>query len=82
MDKVIRDISSLRFYLSRNYSDKLFDFISDYNENTIIGLSLDTKIKKNIIFNFSFNRVSYDYDLDFDTDKSDNISIGFRYNFI
>ena len=82
MDKVIKNISNMKLYLSRNYVNKLFDFISNYNENTVVGVSLDAKLKKNIVFNFSFDRVSYDYNLDFRTDRVDNISVGISYNFI
>ena len=78
LDRVLKNIDKIGFYYSQNLSDKILN-ISAINENTVLGISLRTKIKFNLLFDFNFERVNYDYDYDGETDNIDNLEFGITY---
>ena len=55
--------------------------IFEYNENTIIGLNLSTKIKYNLLVDLTLERVNYDFNFDTITDNVDLIEFGLKYEF-
>ena len=77
-DRVIKNIEGIGFYYSKNISDKVLDIV-ERNENSIIGLSIKSKIKFNLLFDFNFERSNYDYDFDGKTDYIDIIELGLIY---
>ena len=77
-DRVIKNIEGIGFYYSKNISDKVLDIV-ERNENSIIGLSIQSKIKFNLLFDFNFERSNYDYDFDGKTDYIDIIELGLIY---
>ena len=79
-DKVLKNIKKLDFFYSKNYTDNIANTF-EYNENTIIGLNICTKIKYNLLLDLNLERVNYDYDFDSVTDNVDAIEFGVRYEF-
>ena len=78
LDKVLKNINKIEFYYSKNISDKILA-LTDLNENTSFGLSLRSKIKLNLLFDFNFERVNYDFDFDGAVDNVDILEIGLTY---
>ena len=79
-DKVLKNIKELEIYFSKNYTNKIMD-IFEYNENTIIGLNVSTKIKYNLLVDLTLERVNYDFNFDTITDNVDLIEFGLKYEF-
>ena len=80
-NKIIKNIAELKLYINKNYAHNVFDFLSNNNENTIVGASFHTKLKNNFNLIFYFERVHYDYDFDFKSERVGNIEIEAVYSF-
>ena len=79
-DKVLKNIKELEIYFSKNYTNKIMDLF-EYNENTIIGLNVSTKIKYNLLVDLTLERVNYDFNFDTITDNVDLVEFGLKYEF-
>ena len=77
-DKVIKNIENIDLYYSKNISAEILNLMES-NENSIVGLSIQSKIKFNLLFNFNFERSNYDYNYDGKVDNIDIIELGLTY---
>ena len=80
-DKIIKNIADLTFYINKNFSHNIFDFLSSSNENTIVGASFHAKLKNNFNLIFYFERVNYDYNFNLQAESIDNLEIEAIYSF-